>query len=61
MDKINLTPDQIRGLVYHLNEGLYRQFIQGKNTGRVISEKLLNGCVNFYNSPNIPNSIDEED
>tara|TARA_R100001244_G_scaffold14788_2_gene16390 strand:- start:3417 stop:3602 length:186 start_codon:yes stop_codon:yes gene_type:complete len=61
MDEINLTPDQIKGLVYHLNEELYRQFIQGKNTGRVISDSLLKGCVNCYNTPSIPNSIDEED
>jgi hypothetical protein len=60
-DLISLTPKQVKGLVYHLNEEFYRQYIQGKNTGRIASEKLLNGCINFYNSPNIPNSIEEQE
>ena len=60
-DVISLTPKQIKGLVYHLNEELYRQYVHGDNQDRIISEKLLNGCVNFYNSPNIPNSIEESE
>ena len=60
-DVISLTPQQIKGLVYHLNEEFYRQYIQGKNPDRIASEKLLNGCINFYNSPNIPNSIEEQE
>jgi len=47
--------------VYHLNEELYRQYVHGDNQDRIISEKLLNGCVNFYNSPNIPDSIEESE
>jgi len=60
-DVISLTPKQIKGLVYHLNEELYRQYVHGDNQDRIISEKLLNGCVNFYNSPNIPDSIEESE
>ena len=60
-DVISLTPKQIKGLVYHLNEELYRQYVHGDNQDRIISEKLLNGCVNFYNSPNIPDSIEEQE
>ena len=60
-DIINLTPQQIKGLVYHLNEELYRQYVHGDNQDRIISEKLLNGCVNFYNSPNIPNDFEEQE
>ena len=58
---ISLTSEQIRGLVYHLNEGLYRQALHGDNQGRIVTEGLLNGCVNFYNSPNIPDSIEEQE
>ena len=60
-DVISLTPKQIKGLVYHLNEELYRQYVHGDNQDRIISEKLLNGCVNFYNSPILPNSIEESE
>ena len=60
-DVVSLTPKQIKGLVYHLNEELYRQYVHGDNQDRIISEKLLNGCVNFYNSPNIPDSIEESE
>jgi len=60
-DLISLTPQQIKGLVYHLNEELYRQYVHGDNPGRIINEGLLNGCVNFYNSPSIPDSIEERE
>ena len=60
-DVVSLTPKQIKGLVYHLNEELYRQYVHGDNQDRIISEKLLNGCVNFYNSPILPNSIEEQE
>ena len=60
-DVISLTPKQIKGLVYHLNEELYRQYVHGDNQDRIISEKLLNGCVNFYNNPILPNSIEEQE
>ena len=43
-DVISLTPKQIQGLVYHLNEELYLQYVHGDNQDRIISEKLLNGC-----------------
>jgi hypothetical protein len=60
-DLISLTPQQIKGLVYHLNEGLYRQAVHGDNWNRIVTEGLLNGCVNFYNSPSIPDSIEERE
>ena len=60
-DVISLTSEQIKGLVYHLNEGLYRQEVHGDNWRRIVTEGLLNGCVNFYNSPNIPDSIEEQE
>ena len=60
-DVISLTSEQIKGLVYHLNEELYRQYVHGDNPLGIISEKLLNGCVNFYNSPSIPDSIEERE
>ena len=60
-DVISLTSKQIQGIVYHLNEELYRQYVHGDNQDRIISEKLLNGCVNFYNSPILPNSIEESE
>ena len=60
-DAISLTSEQIKGLVYHLNEGLYRQEVHGDNWRRIVTEGLLNGCVNFYNSPNIPDSIEEQE
>ena len=60
-DVVSLTPKQIKGLVYHLNEELYRQYVHGDNQDRIISEKLLNGCVNFYNNPILPNSIEESE
>ena len=60
-DVISLTSKQIQGIVYHLNEELYRQYVHGDNQDRIISEKLLNGCVNFYNNPNIPDSIEEQE
>jgi len=60
-DVVSLTSQQIKGLVYHLNEGLYRQALHGDNQRRIVTEGLLNGCVNFYNSPTIPNSIEEQE
>ena len=60
-DVISLTPKQIKGLVYHLNEELYRQELHGDNDRRIVTEGLLNGCVNFYNSPILPNSIEESE
>jgi len=60
-DVISLTSKQIQGIVYHLNEELYRQYVHGDNQDRIISEKLLNGCVNFYNNPILPNSIEESE
>ena len=60
-DLISLTPQQIKGLVYHLNEGLYRQEVHGDNWRRIVTEGLLKGCVNFYNSPILPNSIEEQE
>ena len=60
-DVISLTPKQIQGLVYHLNEELYRQALHGDNERRIVTEGLLKGCVNFYNSPILPNSIEEQE
>ena len=60
-DVISLTPKQIKGLVYHLNEELYRQELHGDNDRRIVTEGLLNGCVNCYNNPNIPDSIEEQE
>ena len=60
-DVISLTSKQIQGIVYHLNEELYRQEVHGDNWRRIVTEGLLNGCVNFYNSPNIPDSIEEQE
>ena len=60
-DVISLTSKQIQGIVYHLNEELYRQYVHGDNQDRIISEKLLNGCVNCYNDPDIPDSIEEQE
>ena len=60
-DLLSLTPKQLKGIVYHLNEGLYRESVHGDNQRRIVTEGLLNGCVNFYNSPNVANSIEERE
>ena len=60
-DIISLTPKQVKALVYHLNEGLYRQQIHSDNDRRIVTEGLLNTCVNFYNSPDIPDSVEEQE
>lgn len=60
-DVISLTLKQVKGLVYHLNEELYRQQVHGDNHGRIVSTVILNACVNLYNSPNIASSFEEQD
>jgi len=59
-DIIRLTPKQLSGLVYHLNEHLYREQVHGDGDHR-ITERILNSCVNYYNSPTIPDSIEEQE
>ena len=60
-DLISLTSKQIQGIVYHLNEEVYRQSVHGDDQLGIVNESLLKGCVNFYNSPDIPNSIEERE
>ena len=60
-DIISLTPKQLKGLVYHLNEELYRQTVHGDNHRRIVTERILNMCVNCYNSPNMVDSVEEEE
>ena len=60
-DVISLTPKQLKGLVYHLNEELYRQSVHGENDRRIITERILNMCVNCYNSPNMVDSLEEQE
>ena len=60
-DIISLTPKQLRGLVWHLNEELYRQQVHGNNDSRIITERLLELCVNCYNNTNIASSFEEQD
>ena len=59
-DIISLTPKQVKGLVWHLNEELYRQQILGLE-GRIITEGLVDTCINCYNSPNIASSFEEQE
>jgi hypothetical protein len=59
-DIISLTPKQLTGLVWHLNEELARQQVHGDNDRRIIDERTLDFCINCYNSPNIPSSFDEQ-
>ena len=59
-DIISLTPKQLSGLVWHLNEELYRQSVHGENDRRIITERILNMCVNCYNSPNMVDSLEEQ-
>ena len=42
---INLNLEQIEGLVFHLNESLYRQSIHGDNPNRIIDKKLLKRLI----------------
>ena len=60
-DIISLTPKQVKGLVWHLNEELYRQQVHGNNDSRIITERLLELCVNCYNNTNIASSFEEQD
>ena len=60
-DIISLTPKQLRGLVWHLNEELYRQQVHGNNDSRIITEGLVDTCINCYNSPNIASSFEEQE
>ena len=60
-DIISLTPKQLKGLVYHLNEELYRQTVHGDNHRRIVTERILNMCVNCYNSPNMVDSVEEQE
>jgi hypothetical protein len=61
-DIISLTPKQLSGLVYHLNEELYRQSVHEQSGWRrIITVPLLNGCVNCYNNPTIPDSSEERE
>ena len=59
-DIISLTPKQLKGLVWHLNEELYRQQVLGLE-GRIITEGLVDTCINCYNSPNIVSSFEEQE
>jgi len=60
-DIISLTPKQVKGLVWHLNEELYRQQVHGGNDSRIITERLLELCVSFYNNTNIASSFKEQE
>ena len=60
-DIISLTPKQVKGLVWHLNEELYRQQVHGNNDNRIITERVLELCVNCYNNTNIASSFEEQD
>ena len=60
-DIISLTPKQLSGLVWHLNEELYRQSVHGENDRRIITEDLVDTCINCYNSPNIASSFEEQE
>ena len=60
-DIISLTPKQVKGLVWHLNEELYRQQVHGNNDSCIITERLLELCVNCYNNINIASSFEEQD
>ena len=60
-DIISLTPKQLRGLVWHLNEELYRQQVHGNNDSRIVTEHTLDTCIRCYNNPNIASSFEEQD
>ena len=40
-DIISLTPKQVKGLVWHLNEELYRLQVHCNNDSCIITERLL--------------------
>ena len=46
-DVISLTPKQLSGLVYHLNEELYRYSVHNDDSRRIVTERILNMCVNY--------------
>ena len=60
-DVISLTPKQLKGLVYHLNEELYRYSLQNDDSRRIVTERILNMCINCYNSPNMVDSVEEQE
>ena len=60
-DVISLTPKQLKGLVYHLNEELYRYSVHNDDSRRIVTERILNMCINCYNSPNMVNSVEEQE
>ena len=60
-DIISLTPKQLSGLVYHLNEELYRYSVHNDDSRRIVTERILNMCINCYNSPNLVNSVEEQE
>jgi hypothetical protein len=60
-DVISLTPKQLRGLVYHLNEELYRYSVHNDDSRRIVTEPILNMCINCYNSPKLPDSVEEQE
>jgi hypothetical protein len=60
-DVISLTPKQLKGLVYHLNEELYRYSVHNDDSRRIVTERILNMCVNCYNSPNMVDSVEEQE
>ena len=60
-DVISLTPKQLKGLVWHLNEELYLQQVHGNNDRRIVTEHTLATCINCYNNPDIASSFEEQD
>ena len=60
-DVISLTPKQLKGLVYHLNEELYRYSVHNDDSRRIVTERILNMCINCYNSPNMVDSVEEQE
>jgi hypothetical protein len=60
-DVISLTPKQLSGLVYHLNEELYRYSVHNDDSRRIVTTRILNMCVNCYNSPNMVDSVEEQE
>ena len=60
-DIISLTPKQLRGLVWHLNEELYRYSVHNDDSRRIVTERILNMCINCYNSPNMVDSVEEQE
>ena len=60
-DIISLTPKQLSGLVYHLNEELYRYSVHNDDSRRIVTTRILNMCINCYNSPNMVDSVEEQE